>query len=180
MLQEATKALNSAFNNSFIKKVSQYLHDCVREEVKSSTFRNLKGDKDNKWIFLKEKETLLTEGLDYLKLDGANPNLTELMIQSENNARDKYLIYGYMFLVGRNGKSKRHNEFLTPLLYPMTSYIFSPLTVCVPADFLQSQIPTITNPLPLLTKKKLNGQTMKSLLLVNPKEFFIMPFPSWT
>ena len=66
MLQEATKALNSAFNNSFIKKVSQYLHDCVREEVKSSTFRNLKGDKDNKWIFLKEKETLLTEGLEYL------------------------------------------------------------------------------------------------------------------
>ena len=117
MLQEATKALNSAFNNSFIKKVSQYLHDCVREEVKSSTFRNLKGDKDNKWIFLKEKESLLTEGLEYLKLDGSNPNLTELMIQSENNTRDKYLIYGYMFLVGRNGKSKRRNEFLTPLLY---------------------------------------------------------------
>ena len=117
MLQEATKALNSAFNNSFIKKISQYLHDCVREEVKSSTFRNLKGDKDNKWIFLKEKETLLTDGLEYLKLDGANPNLTELMIQSENNAKDKYLIYGYMFLVGRNGKSKRRNEFLTPLLY---------------------------------------------------------------
>ena len=117
MLQEATKALNSAFNNSFIKKVSQYLHDCVREEVKSSTFRNLKGDKDNKWIFLKEKEILLTDGLEYLKLDGANPNLTELMIQSENNSRDKYLIYGYMFLVGRNGKSKRRNEFLTPLLY---------------------------------------------------------------
>jgi len=117
MLQEATKALNSAFNNSFIKKISQYLHDCVREEVKSSTFRNLKGDKDNKWIFLKEKETMLTDGLEYLKLDGANPNLTELMIQSENNAKDKYLIYGYMFLVGRNGKSKRRNEFLTPLLY---------------------------------------------------------------
>ena len=46
MLQEATKALNSAFNNSFIKKLSQYLHDCVREEVKSSTFRNLKADKE--------------------------------------------------------------------------------------------------------------------------------------
>ena len=117
MLQEATKALNSAFNNSFIKKTSQYLHDCVREEVKSSTFRNLKGDKDNKWIFLKDKETLLTEDLEYLKLDGANPNLTELMIQSDLNSKDKYLIYGYMFLVGRNGKSKRRNEFLTPLLY---------------------------------------------------------------
>ena len=56
MLQEATKAINSAFNNSFIKKLSQYLHDCVREEVKSSTFRNLKGDKDNKWIFIKGEE----------------------------------------------------------------------------------------------------------------------------
>ncbi len=117
MLQEATKALNSAFNNSFIKKLSQYLHDCVREEVKSSTFRNLKGDKDNKWIFLKEQETLLTQGLDYLKLDGANTNLTELMLQGDSSARDKYLIYGYMFLVGRNGKSRRQNEFLTPLLY---------------------------------------------------------------
>ncbi len=117
MLQEATKALNSAFNNSFIKKLSQYLHDCVREEVKSSTFRNLKGDKDNKWIFLKEQETLLTQGLEYLKLDGSNPNLTELMLQGVSSARDKYLIYGYMFLVGRNGKSKQHNEFLTPLLY---------------------------------------------------------------
>lgn len=117
MLQEATKALNSAFNNSFIKKLSQYLHDCVREEVKSSTFRNLKGDKDNKWIFLKEQETLLTQGLEYLKLDGGNPNLTELMLQGVSSARDKYLIYGYMFLVGRNGKSRRHNEFLTPLLY---------------------------------------------------------------
>lgn len=117
MLQEATKALNSAFNNSFIKKLSQYLHDCVREEVKSSTFRNLKGDKDNKWIFLKEQETLLTQGLEYLKLDGANPNLTELMLQGVSSARDKYLIYGYMFLVGRSGKSRRGNEFLTPLLY---------------------------------------------------------------
>jgi len=117
MLQEATKALNSAFNNSFIKKLSLYLHDCVREEVKSSTFRNLKGDKDNKWIFLKEQETLLTQGLEYLKLDGSNPNLTELMLQGVAGARDKYLIYGYMFLVGRNGKNKRASEFLTPLLY---------------------------------------------------------------
>lgn len=117
MLQEATKALNSAFNNSFIKKLSQYLHDCVREEVKSSTFRNLKGDKENKWIFLKEQETLLTQGLEYLKLDGGNPNLTELMLQGDSSARDKYLIYGYMFLVGRSGKSRKGNEFLTPLLY---------------------------------------------------------------
>lgn len=117
MLQEATRALNSAFNNSFIKKLCQYLHDCVREEVKSATFRNLKQDKDNKWIFLKEEEKLFHNYGEYLRLDGADSKLTELMIQSELSQKDKYLIYGYLFLVGKSSKSKKANEFLTPLLY---------------------------------------------------------------
>ena len=135
MLQEATKILNSAFHNSFIKRLSLYLHDCVREEVKSSTFRNLKQDKDNKWIFLREEhlsdslkdkkkksilplqETLLTNFGEPLFLDGASSNITELMIQSENGQKDKYLIYGYLFLAGKNSKSRKYNEFLTPLLY---------------------------------------------------------------
>ena len=117
MLQEATRALNSAFNNSFIKKLSQYLHDCVREEVKSATFRNLKQDKDNKWIFLKEEEQLFHNYGDHLRLDGSDSKLTELMIQSELSQKDKYLIYGYLFLVGKSSKNKKTNEFLTPLLY---------------------------------------------------------------
>lgn len=117
MLQEATRALNSAFNNSFIKKLCQYLHDCVREEVKSATFRNLKQDKDNKWIFLKEEEQLFHNYGEFLRLDGADSKLTELMIQSELSQKDKYLIYGYLFLVGKNSKNKKANEFLTPLLY---------------------------------------------------------------
>jgi len=116
MLQEATRAINSAFNNSFIKKLSQYLHDCVREEVKSSTFRNLKADKDNKWIFLNEDDTLFTQGLEYLKLEGSDPKITELMIQADTSQKDKYLIYGYLFLTGKS-KTGRKNEFLTPLLY---------------------------------------------------------------
>lgn len=116
MLQEATRAINTAFNNSFIKSLSQYLHDCVREEVKSSTFRNLKADRDNKWIFLDSEDTLFTQGLEYLRLEGSDPKLTELMIQSEANQKDKYLIYGYLFLVGKS-KSGKKNEFLTPLLY---------------------------------------------------------------
>lgn len=116
MLQEATRAINTAFNNSFIKSLSLYLHDCVREEVKSSTFRNLKADRDNKWIFLNEEDTLFTEGLEYLRLEGSDPKLTELMIQSESSQKDKYLIYGYLFLVGKS-KSGKKNEFLTPLLY---------------------------------------------------------------
>src|SRR5574344_961811 len=117
MLQQVPKALNSAFNNSFIKKLSQYLHDCVREEVKSATFRNLKQDKDNKWIFLKGEEQLFHNFGEYLRLAGADSKVTELMIQSELSQKDKYLIYGYMFLVGKNGKHKKSNEFLTPLLY---------------------------------------------------------------
>ncbi len=116
MLQEATRAINTAFNNSFIKNLSQYLHDCVREEVKSSTFRNLKADRDNKWIFLDGEDTLFSQGLEYLKLEGSDPKLTELMIQSESSQKDKYLIYGYLFLVGKT-KSGKKNEFLTPLLY---------------------------------------------------------------
>ena len=117
MLQEASRAINSAFNNSFIKKLSLYLHDCVREEVQSSTFRNLKGDKDNKWIFLKGKEELLTGGEEFLRLDGSDSKLTELMSLSSAGVKDKYLIYGYLFLVGKSSKSKKANEFLTPLLY---------------------------------------------------------------
>ena len=117
MLQEASKVINSAFNNSFIKKLSLYLHDCVREEVQSSTFRNLKGDKDNKWIFLRGKEELLTEGEEFLRLDGSDSKLTEMMNLSSAGVKDKYLIYGYLFLVGKNGKNRRASEFLTPLLY---------------------------------------------------------------
>jgi len=117
MLQEATRALNSAFNNSFIKKLCQYLHDCVREEVKSATFRNLKQDKDNKWIFLKGEEELFHNYGDFLRLEGSDSKLTELMIQSELSQKDKYLIYGYLFLVGKSSKNKKANEFLTPLLY---------------------------------------------------------------
>ncbi len=130
MLQEAAKILNPAIHNSFIKQLSLYLHDCVREEVQSSTFRNLKQDKDNKWIFLEtensspksqklitDSEKLFTSYPQTLKLDGADSYLTELMLLSENSQKDKYLIYGYLFLVGKNAKTKRKNEFLTPLLY---------------------------------------------------------------
>ena len=117
MLQEATKIIQSAFHDSFIKRLSLYLHDCVREEVQSSTFRNLKQDKDNKWIFLQGDEKLFTNFDTPLSLDGSDSSLTELMIQSELSQKDKYLIYGYLFLVGSNSKSRRKNEFLTPLLY---------------------------------------------------------------
>ena len=37
MLQNVPSAIKQAFRGSFIKKICNYLHDCVREEVKSST-----------------------------------------------------------------------------------------------------------------------------------------------
>jgi len=117
MLQAVPKVITQAFTGSFIKKISQYLHDCIREEVKSSTFRNLKGDKDNKWVFLDGEERLFTSFDTPLMLDGADSFLTELMVQSEMSQKEKYLIYGFLFLVGKNGKSRKNNEFLTPLLY---------------------------------------------------------------
>lgn len=99
MLQETTKIIQSAFHDSFIKRLSLYLHDCVREEVQSSTFRNLKQDKDNKWIFLKGEEALFTKFDEPLSLDGSDSSLTELMILSEMSQKDKYLIYGTFFLL---------------------------------------------------------------------------------
>ncbi len=117
MLQEATKIIQSAFHDSFIKRLSLYLHDCVREEVQSSTFRNLKQDKDNKWIFLKGEEQLFSKYDEPLSLDGSDSSLTELMILSEMSQKDKYLIYGHLFLVGKSARSRRKNEYLTPLLY---------------------------------------------------------------
>ncbi len=117
MLQSVPSAIKQAFKGSFVKKICNYLHDCVREEVKSSTFRNLKGDKENKWAFLKGSEEVFNNFDTPLLLDGTDSKITELMIQSEMNQKDKYLIYGYLFLVGKNGKSKKNNEFLTPVLY---------------------------------------------------------------
>lgn len=120
MLNEATKIINNAFNQSFIKRLSLYLHDCVREEVKSSTFRNLNQDKDNKWVFLNEKaddETFFKNYPNNLVLNGLDSQITELMIQSDMNQKDKHLIYGFLFLEGKSSKSKKNNEFLTPLLY---------------------------------------------------------------
>ncbi len=117
MLNTIPKAVNKVLGGNFIKRISQYLHDCIREEVQSSTFRNLKGDKDNKWVFLEGEETLFTKFDAPLILSGDNPYLTELMIQAEVSQKEKHLLYGFLFLVGKNGRAKKNNEFLTPLLY---------------------------------------------------------------
>lgn len=117
MLETIPKAVNKVFGGNFIKRISQYLHDCIREEVQSSTFRNLKGDKENKWVFLEGDEELFSNFDKPLVVSGENPYLTELMIQAEVSQKEKHLLYGYLFLVGKNSRARKNNEFLTPLLY---------------------------------------------------------------
>jgi len=117
MLQEATKIFSSAFGDNFLKKLTLYLHDCVREEVKSSTFRNLNQDKENKWYFLDNYDNLLFSPEESLLVEGTNSEITELLIQADISQKDRYLIYGFLFLTGKNSKGKRGEEFLTPLLY---------------------------------------------------------------
>ncbi|MFA6989114.1 MAG: AAA domain-containing protein [Candidatus Gastranaerophilaceae bacterium] len=116
MLQEATKLLNNAFHQSFIKRLSLYLHDCVREEVKSATFRDLNQDKDNKWAFLDDNIGFSINPQTAVKLDGSNNVFTELMIHSDTSQKEKYLIFGFFFIEGRSGR-KKGGDFLTPLFY---------------------------------------------------------------
>ena len=106
MLQEASKFINNAFQQSFTKRLCQYLHDCIREEVKSATFRNLHADKDNKWQFLDGNAGTLVAPNNPIKLDGADGGLTELMLQADTMQKDRYMIFGFLFLEGKLAKKK--------------------------------------------------------------------------
>lgn len=114
MLQEATKAISSAFKDNFLKRLSMYLHDCVREEIRSCAFKNLNQDRTNKWFFLEELDFTSLNPDKPLKIKSTDTKLTELMVQSEASRKDYQLIYGFLFLKGR---SRKKEEFLTPLLY---------------------------------------------------------------
>jgi len=117
MLQEASKVISSAFKDSIIKKLSMYLHDCVSEEVRSSSFRNLNQDKGSKWHFLEGEEALFSNPDKPLKIKNADSRLTELMVQAEVSKKDYQLIYSYLFLKGKSSESRKKENYLTPLLY---------------------------------------------------------------
>lgn len=114
MLQEATRVIGSAFKDSFIKRLAMYLHDCVAEEIRSCAFKNLNQDKTNKWFFLENQDYLSINPDKPLKITASGTKITELMVQSEASRKDYQLIYGFLFLKGR---SRKKEEFLTPLLY---------------------------------------------------------------
>ncbi len=117
MLQEATQAINSAFRDSFIKKLAMYLHDCVGEEIRSSSFKNLKQDKGNKWFFLEDKSFLGLNPDKPLKIKNTGGKLAELMVQADASPKDYQLVYGFLFLKGKSSGNRKNEDFLTPLLY---------------------------------------------------------------
>ena len=82
-----------------IKKLALYCYDCIREEFKSSSFRNLESDKKN--IIYETLETTFKND---------NENILEIMTKYQLNKSDRALIYGEMFLIGKN-------KYFTPLIY---------------------------------------------------------------
>ena len=82
-----------------IKKLALYCYDCIREEFKSSSFRNLESDKKN--IIYETNETTFKND---------NENILEIMTKYQLNKSDRALIYGEMFLTGQN-------KYFTPLIY---------------------------------------------------------------
>lgn len=119
MIQEAAKLIGSAFQDSFTKRICCYLHDCVREEVRYSSFRNIRNDKDTKYCLVKDEDSSnwLFNPNEPLKFSCENPEITEILLHSEISQKDHYLIFGYLFLRGQNPRRKKTDEFLTPLLY---------------------------------------------------------------
>ena len=73
-----------------IKKLALYCYDCIREEFKSSSFRNLESDKKN--IIYETLETTFKND---------NENILEIMTKYQLNKSDRALIYGEMFLTGK-------------------------------------------------------------------------------
>lgn len=85
-----------------IKKISNYMYDCVREAFKSSAFHNLKSNKANKIV--------VTNATEWA---GDDKGIIEVMTKAALNKATMNLIYGEMFLAGERGKQK----FYTPLIY---------------------------------------------------------------
>ena len=88
--------------NNNIVKLCNYMHDCVRESLKSSSFRNLKSCKDNK---------IIITDLDIFESD--NKEIIDLMTLSKLNQSTMDLLQGQYILSGKRGK----DVYFTPLLY---------------------------------------------------------------
>lgn len=85
-----------------ITQLAKYCYDCIREEFKSSSFRNLDSDKNNLLFFTNK-----------LSWQADNQEVLEIAMKYELNKTDRALIYGTKFLSGTKGK----NKYFTPLVY---------------------------------------------------------------
>lgn len=86
-----------------IKKLCNYMIDCVKYQGRSNTaFNNLKSNKNNKIVFTPEKV-----------FNGDDKRIVELLTAAQLNKDTMSILYCDMFLIGKNGK----NEYFAPVLY---------------------------------------------------------------
>lgn len=85
-----------------IKKLCNYMYDCTRQAIKSSSFNNLTSNKENK-IFL----------TDAVEFEGDNKEIIDLMTKHALNGQTMDLLHSEIFIKGEKGK----NKFYSPLLY---------------------------------------------------------------
>ena len=85
-----------------IKKLVNYQYDCIRQAIKSSSFNNLNGCKDNKIIVFNDDT-----------FNGDDKDINEIMTKYALNKSTMQLLYSNLFIKGEKGRDK----FYTPLLY---------------------------------------------------------------
>ena len=88
--------------NSNVKKLCNYMYDCTRQAIKSSSFNNLSNNKENKILI-----TDLTE------FAGDDKEIIELMTKHALNGSTMDLLFSDILIKGEKGK----NKFYSPLLY---------------------------------------------------------------
>lgn len=88
--------------NELIRKLANYQYDCVRQAIKSSSFNNLKSNKDNKILMINDTE-----------FDVADKDIIGIMTQYALNKSTMDLFYTNYIVSGQQGK----NVFYTPLTY---------------------------------------------------------------
>lgn len=89
-----------------VKKLCNYMYSCVRESLKSASFRNLNSCKDNK-VVVTDKTTFESDDKDIL----------EVMTIHALNKSTMDLLQGELFIEGKHGK----DLYFTPLLYSTAS-----------------------------------------------------------
>jgi hypothetical protein len=114
-----TRTVESAPTSSAFAGVCRYFHDCFAADARGGVLTNVLDEHQAEYLtFTNDQEALLTGMLDRLEV-GLNTGVTA-QNAADMNRREKFLIYGSLFLVGRgtSGAGRRKGDlYCAPLLY---------------------------------------------------------------